>query len=278
MSAGVPTRKVGSITPSFGPIPVRLDVYSASPSTEKSGVKRSEYVKNAAGDGYDKVGRQAVNKLTGDEVDATNVVKLYECEDGTLIELTNDEIDLVIGGQHGDAELAFFADADVIGEHYLVDGYYQVRPSKRAKGTKKIDDPANNKAFAMLLEALKATNKVAILQYCMGAKPMYAALRSDGRLYKLKFSDEVREDLPMPVLPPSHSISDSEKQLAVAIVANMAKATADLPELEDTATERVVQYAEAKAKTGEVKAKVEDLAPPAPPADFAAAMAAFVGK
>lgn len=234
--ANAPSRSSGSFSLGLGMLVIPCSLYSA---TESHGIKRSEYV--STDDGFHKVGRTQVDKETGELVDGSQIVKLFECEDGSLVELTDDEIEAATKAENGTATIEAFIPVEHIGTTYITDSMYQVRPANRKVGSKSKPDANAVKAFSVLTSAMAERGVFALIQLTSRGKPKYAALLPDGRMFNLLFTDEVRDERPFPEAEPS------EAELAMGLQLVDAVLKTEPIELIDTATEKVLEYATAKA-------------------------------
>lgn len=238
--AGAPTRATGTLTLGFGTTAIPCAVYAG---TEDGGVKRGEYTEV---DGeFVKVGRQSVIKDTGTPVERDAIVKMVESSRG-LVALDDAEIAAAIGCENGYCEVLRFLPLSVMNTGtYIVDSLYQLRPqeaqSRRGRTTTRRSE-TTDRAFALLIKAMRLEGVFALVKVALRGKPRYAAFMPDGRLYTLRFTSEVR--LPRP-LPSTSDLAAEDVMLARMVVA--AKTSTEVPVLNDDATEAVNVYVEAKA-------------------------------
>jgi len=269
MPAPAPNRATTNLTLSAGLLSIPLQVFAG---VEKdTGVKRSEY--DADGN---KVGRVSIATVQdiGDQHIATfletqrvkaikeaapdfDSVRFYTSQDvkscvdvdGALVELTDAEVQTCnpYAGQDKTAEVLCFQPHSVLASgSYLPVGVNQVRPAKKKNGRVSSPDAAAERAFALLLKAMRKKSVFALLRIISGNQPTYGALLPTGRLYNLAFDEQVREDLPMgkPDLDPT------QVSVAESLVENMIE---DKPRvLENEMYPKVMEYLEAKAKEGKV--------------------------
>lgn len=236
MSAPAPSRSSGSITLSCALLSIPLSVYTG---TEDDGIVRSEYVKD--GDEYLKVGRLSVVKDTTTAVSYDDIVKMYETELG-LVPLSDAEIADAVGLSNGRAEIVAFHPLALLNAGaYMPAGVMQVRPARRGSGRSRTPDEGAEKAFALLLRAMRIEGTFALVRLCLRGKESYAALTANGRLLTLRFDSEVREDLPLA----QPDLTDEEITMGRMLVASML--TSDRTELVNVSAERVRAYAKTKA-------------------------------
>jgi DNA end-binding protein Ku len=252
MPASAPSRSTATISLGWGLVVIPTKLFSG---TEDAGIKRSEYVAVPVGEKEElhKVGRKMYDKVTGDEVQQADVVKMFELGPESVVPLTDDEIATVVQAHKGVADIVHFLPLDVMGSgEYVVDSLMQIRPAQRKDGRRNVPDPAANKAFALLMASMKREGVFGLVAFTLRGKPKYAALMPNGRLYTLKFDEEVREDIPMP----EAEFSANEVEMGRMLIRTIRSDEA--PVLSDEASAKVRQYVEAKAG-GEI-----EIAQPAP--------------
>lgn len=240
--AGVPTRATGNLMLGFGDRAIPCAVFAG---TEDGGVKRGEYTK--INDEWVKVGR--VSAVKNDDgtvrqlVEPSAVEKLVESDRG-LIPLTDDEIAAAIGCEGGFAEVECFLPLSVMtmGE-YVIDSLYQLRPAPPARGGSRTRrSETTEKAFALVVKAMRLEGVFALVKVAFRGKPRYAAFMPDGRLYTLRYQNEVRLPLPM---PDSGTLPDADVMLGRMMV--VSKTSNIAPVLRDTASDEIRAYVENKA-------------------------------
>lgn len=226
-----PTRASGSMTISFGVVSLPVQYFSA---TEDGGVKRNRF--SPAGN---PIKMQNVDSVTGDVVEYGDLKNMYTTEDGTRVELSDEEMAAAASlDGSGTAKVLGVLPMSRLGE-YQQSALLQVRPQG---GKDKKPSPANQKAFTLLSDALRQEDSFALLQYTSRGKTRAAALTGDGYLRVLAYDDEVRQPLDMP----ESSGSDAELNMARELIRTMR--TDERIDLRDTASQSIRDYAEAKAK------------------------------
>lgn len=232
--APAPTRSCGSLNIAFGLANVPVKVYS---STEDSKITRNRFVKDAEGV-YHEVGNKNYNKATGEDVAFPDIVLRYTTDDGTKVELSDDEIAAAVGAENETATVETFLPLSLLGE-YVTESLLQVQPG--VFGNAKKPSVATIKALTLLLDTLEKEGVFALVSYALRGKPRYGALTSDGVLRVLFFEEEVREVRERPTA----DYSDAEADMARALVQAMTSDT--YVPVEDVAAAKVRTYAEAKA-------------------------------
>ncbi len=267
MTAAAPSRASFSGTIGFGLVSIPVQVYAGSQSL---GISRSEFIKNDDGT-YAKVGRASVNKDVDPVVivDTANVVKLFECEDGSLVELSDEEIENLVEAQNGRMQIVSFMPLNLLGSgRYVPTGINQVRPVKTKTRAGKVYEAGAARSFALLMAAMRKNQVFALVEQCARGRYSFSALMPTGRLLPLLLDDEVREDLPMPDV----EVSDAELGLADNLMDALMSST-PVP-LVDERTAKVVEYAQKKA--GGKKVEVTETVTPAAPTDLLQALQAAV--
>lgn len=198
-TAPPPTRASASVVLSWGLISVPLKIYSG---TQDSSISRSEYA--LINDEIVKVGRVYSIKETGEVIDGDQVFRGVEREDGTVVEVTNDEMKAMLPMENGTAQVVCFVrQSSLFAGKYVLGDLDQVRPGKGAA-----------KPFALLMAAMRKTQSFAVIKLAVRNKAKYAALLPNGDMYTLKFDDDVRERLPLPEV----DIQSAEVEMGVEIV------------------------------------------------------------
>ena len=255
-----PTRATASLTIGWGLVSIPVSMYAGTEGA-KSPVARHEYTK----DGHP-VGRQPYDKVTDEPVAAADIVKKAEASDGTLVELTDDELAALTSGPRGTADIEAFVPLSALADGtYAIEGYNQLRPAKLKTGTRRLENAAASKAFALLLAAMAANDVGALVKVTLRGPARYAAILPDGRLVLLGWSRQVRPALPLPDI----ELSEAESQMGRQLVAAVGIST---PVLEDRAGDELLRYVDEKAGgTAAPPAAVDE---PAPVVDLVAALKA----
>jgi DNA end-binding protein Ku len=215
---------------SFGLVSVPIEIYSATEAHEPS---FHQYEKGTK----DRIRYQRVNERTGKEVEYADIVKGIEAG-RSLVQLDQDELDSVAPGRSRAMEIDRFVDLDEIDPIYFAKTYF-LGP----KGEE------NKKTYALLRDAMAATNRAAIASFVMRGKEYLAAVRPDGDVLVLEtmfFADEVRNahdevsDLPGKV-----TLRPEELRMAKQLIDSMS-GTWRPTDFRDTYTDRVNQLINAK--------------------------------
>jgi non-homologous end joining protein Ku len=209
-------RSWASVTLGFGVLSIRLGVYTDEQDTS---VNRTEWL---VSDTTVPVGRAAVRKDTGEVISSADVTRMATATSGARVSFDNDEIAACTS--KGVADIITFVPTKDVFANYLPAGRVQVRP-KAEKG--KVN-PAENKAFALLLVTLKKKKVQALVSVAMRGPARFALLDSDGYLTFVHSHDQLRAPR---ALDTDVSFSKAELDLAAALVDAVGT---DTPILTDT--------------------------------------------
>lgn len=238
MPAPAPTRSTGSFSISFGLLNIPVNLYTA---TEEVKVKRTQWTRDGQ-----KVGNLSCVKNDdgsyGRPVERSEVVKKYESDRG-LVELSDDEIDALATVVPGVADLLSVQPVSFLNDgRYVANGQvWQVRAAKLGSGRAAKPNPGGQKAFALLLAALKAERSFALIRFARGGTVYHAALLHTGELVGLYTDAELREDTHLPEVPLVEEEIDAARELL-----RLAKSRTPVL-LENELVDRVKAYAEEKA-------------------------------
>lgn len=183
------------------------------------------------------------------------IVRCVTTEQG-LVRVDDDELQTLELGRDKDvAKIVCFMPLSILGTgSYVPESIMQVRPRKE-KGK---SNTGYDKAFAVLLKGMRSRAVFALVEIVAHGKVKYGALMATGRLWLLKYDDEVREDLPLPAFD---DVTDDEVRMMGTLIDT---ATENSPRvLEDVATTLAWNLVERKLAEGDVFLQVEG-APQAP--------------
>ena len=225
---------------SFGLVSIPIKMY---PATEDHSVSfRQVHTKDGGRIRYRKV-----CELEDMQIDANEIGKAYEDADGTLIPITDEDLAALPLPTTRALEIEAFVNASDIDPLQIGDAYYL-----GANGT------AAAKPYALLREALKRSERVAITKYAHRGRERLGMLRVVGdaiAMHRLLWPDEVRE--PAGVAPKEKvTVKPAELDLADTLMATLGEV--DLSELHD-------EYHEALEAM--VAAKVSGATPTAEPGE-----------
>lgn len=254
--APIPTRSSGSIVLSWGLLTIPLSVYA---STESTSLTRKEFVDK---DPERPVGRAAIDKNTGEIVEPSSITRMAQADDGTWVELTDDEIRSCTL-ERGLAEIVTFVPI-ASASQYLVEDLAQVRP----QSTKGKTNPSVDRAFALFLAAMKDQQVVALIKYSVRGPARYGLITPDGNLLMIRTADQVRSRLALTTF----DVSDQELELAKTLIESVG---IDAPMLTDDTAFKVKQLVNSKA-AGAAPVQPTSTAPASAPIDLAATLMASI--
>jgi DNA end-binding protein Ku len=191
---------------------------------------------------------QRVNENTGKEVAWEDIVKGYKYNNDYIV-LDDADFERANAKKTKLIEINDFVKTDEI-DYLFYESAYYLAPDKNGE-----------RAYMLLKEALKKTNKVGVATFVMRNKENLAALRATDKvivLHKLHFAEEIRnvEDVN---LPAKVEIKGKELEMAVSLI-NQLTGKFDITKFKNTYTEELLKVIEEKAKgvtPGKPKFKIE---------------------
>lgn len=223
---------------SFGLVHIPVGLYSATAST---GIDFDWLDRRS----MQPVGYKRVNKVTGKEIAAADIVKGVEYEEGRYVVLPPEEIAAAFPKATQTIEIEAFVDADEIPFVYLERPYYTA-PLKRGE-----------KVYALLRDALRQSGKVGVAKVVIQSKQHLAVLIPCGRaliLNLLRWGGEIRsfEQLNLPPLDAKTvGIKDAEMGMALQLINDMTQPW-DADRFRNSFSEEIHKLIEAKASAGEI--------------------------
>ncbi|MDQ3945007.1 MAG: Ku protein [Actinomycetota bacterium] len=232
-------RAIWSGSISFGLVNVPVKLYSAiSPKDVR--FNQLEEGTNA------RIRQKRVSAETGEEVPYERIVKGYEISPDRYVVITPEELEALDPKATRAIDIEDFVEYDQIDPVHYERPYYLV-PEKGAA-----------KAYALLLQAMKESNKVAIARMVLRTKQYLAAIRPKGDVLCLEtmlFADEVVSDSELDGLP-GDDVEVSERELKMARQLIESLSTDFEPEkYRDEYREQVLALIEAKAEGQEIVAQ-----------------------
>lgn len=232
----VPARAIKTGRLALGPgFAIPCSIYSG---TEDNSVSRSEFVK--ADDGWHPVGRMPYDKSTGTPVTQDQIRKGILHGD-KLVEITDEELEACQIGNPGNIDILGFRPlTELESGQYPPKGIYQVRPAKTGTGKHKQVHPQDERAFVLLVTAMRKNKVFALVKFSFRGSFQYGALTPNGRMYALRFTDDIREELPMP----ESDLTSKEIETMTEVV---KRRVVDYSPLVDETSVKVAEYVEQKA-------------------------------
>jgi DNA end-binding protein Ku len=250
-------RAIWSGAVSFGLVNVPIKLVSATSSKDI----RFNQLHDADGG---RINQKRVCSVDGEEVDYNHIVKGYDLGGGRYVIIDPEELRSIDPEASRTIDIEEFVDLAEIDPIYFEHTYYLV-PEERAA-----------KPYALLVEAMAGTGKVALGKFVLRSKQYLAALRpKDGVLVlsTMLFADEVIATADLEVAT-AGATKPSERELNMArqLVESLS-APFDPTKYRDDYRERVIELIEQKAEGAEI-AQAPESAPTAPVVDLMAALEA----
>ena len=221
---------------SFGLVNVPVKLYSA--------VSKKTVRFNQLHDAdHARIQQKRVCSEDGEEVPYENIVKGFEIAPDRYVVITPDELDALDPAKTRSIDIEDFVDLADIDPLYYEHPYYLVPDTGAAK------------AYRLLLEALRETNKVAIARVVLRTKEYLVAIRPAGDVLTMEtmlFADELIAADGLDELPDA-DVKATERELAMARQLIEAQATEfDPSKYRDEYRERVLELIERKAAGEEI--------------------------
>jgi DNA end-binding protein Ku len=244
-------RAIWSGTISFGLVAVPVKLY---PATEQQDIRFHQFKEGTR----QRIRYKRVSEQTGREVPYEDIVKGYEVEKDKFVIVTPEELEAAAPEKTRTIEIEDFVDLpDIDPVHY--EKTYYLAPE---------DQAGAQKAYALLLKAMKDEGKVAIGRFVMRTKEYLAAIRPmDGilALETMFFPDEIRQASEVENVPVRARAGERELKMAKQLIGSLATDW-DPKRYHDQYRERVLKLIRDKAKGKEVvlpeaptETKVKDL-------------------
>jgi DNA end-binding protein Ku len=180
-----------------------------------------------------------VCSIDGEEVPYADIAKGYETDDGRMVVLTDSDLDDLPLATEREIAVEEFVPAEQVDPIMLGKTYY-LEPEKTAA-----------KPYALLREALKTTDRMAVVKVALRQRESMAVLRVRDDvicLQTLLWPDEVRA-ADFPILEADVQVRPQELQMAASLVESLA-ADFDPSAFEDRYQSALEALIEAKVSTG----------------------------
>jgi DNA end-binding protein Ku len=238
-------RPIWSGAISFGLVNVPVKLYSATSSKDVR-------FHQLDGKSKSRIKQKRVSMATGEEVPYEDLIKAYEIAPDNYVTITPEELDTLEAKATKTIDIEDFVDLDQIDPVYYDRPYYLV------------PDKGGQKAYALLRNAMRETNKVGIARVVLRTKQYLAAIRpKDDALVMetMLFADEVNplDELDLP--GPDVDVTDREEKMARSLIDSLTTEF-EPDKYKDEYRERVLKLIEQKASGQEIV--VEESAEEAP--------------
>jgi DNA end-binding protein Ku len=225
---------------SFGLVSVPVKLYAATESHDIS------FRQVHATDGG-RIKYQRVCSIDGEEVAYADIAKGYETEDGQMVVLDDDDFAELPASSSREISVEKFVPREQIDPMWLEKSYY-LEPDKAAA-----------KPYALLREALKEADRVAVVTVSIRTRMTTAVLRVRDDVIVMQtmlWPDEVRKPDFGSLDATEHAAKPNELKMARLLVDTLA-GDYDPDEYEDDYQKAVEALVQAKLEGGEVKAPEE---------------------
>jgi DNA end-binding protein Ku len=210
--------------------------------------------------------QQYICAREGVKVERDDMVKGYEVAKDQYVLFNPDELKALDEVGTNTIEIVEFVPQDKVQRVYIDRPYY-LAPAK-----------GGDRAYRLLREAMKATNLSAIGRYAARGKQyliMLSPMDEAIMMEQLHYADEVRPVSEVPI--PSGDVKDSELNLAVNLVQQLATDEFRPEQYRDEVRDRVLELINKKIE-GEDITSAPDVAPAAQIIDLMAALKASLEK
>ena len=222
---------------SFGLVSVPVKLYAATESKDIS--FRQVHAKDGG-----RIKYQRVCSVDGEEVAYADIAKGYETEDGQMVVLDDDDFAELPASSSREISVEKFVPTEQVDPIWLEKSYY-LEPDKAAA-----------KPYALLREALKAADRVAIVTVSIRTRMTTAVLRVRDDVIVMQtmlWPDEVRKPDFAGLDATEHAAKPQELKMAQLLVETLA-GDYDASEYDDDYQKAVEALVQAKLEGGEVKA------------------------
>ena len=236
----MPARSIGTATISFGLVSVPVNVYSSAES--KSSVSFNMLHKKCGS----RLKQQYICTKDGETVSRDDTVKGYEFAKDQYVILSAEELKALEEKATSVIDVVEFVPLSKIDREYVEKVYY-LGPDK-----------GGDRAYRLLSEALKDTEKAALGQYAARGQQHLVLLRPlNGVLVmeQLHYADEVRPTTEVPI--PDGEVKPQELKLAKQLIEQTSNEEFEPNKYKDTVRERVLEAIQAKVEGQDITADVK---------------------
>lgn len=218
----------GSI--SFGLINIPVELYSGSQ-------ERSLDLDMLSREGHSPIRFKRVREDTDEEVEYKDIVRGYKLDNGKYVILEKDDLEAAEAEQTHTMDIISFVKSEEIDSVYF-DKPYFVEPVKGAE-----------KAYSLLLTALKKSDRVALAKMVMRTKEQIGILKAERNAIvfnRMRYPDELLSADELNI-PKNTKVSEKETTLALKLVEQLTEKFQ--PDgLKDTYREKLEKFIKNKSK------------------------------
>jgi DNA end-binding protein Ku len=236
----MPARSIGTATISFGLVSVPVNIYSSAES--KASVSFNMLHKKCGS----RLKQQYICTKDGETVSREDTVKGYEYSKDQYVILTPEELKALEEKATSVIDVVEFVPLAKIDREYVEKVYY-LGPDK-----------GGDRAYRLLSEALKDTEKAALGQYAARGQQHLVLLRPlNGVLVmeQLHYADEVRPTTEVPI--PEGEVKPQELKLAKQLIEQTSNEEFEPTKYKDTVRERVLEAIQSKVEGQDITADVK---------------------
>jgi DNA end-binding protein Ku len=178
-----------------------------------------------------------VCRETGDEVPNDQIVKGYEYRKGEYVVVTDEDLKRANVKKTQTIEIVAFIEAKEVDQKYLEKPYY-LEPVKQAA-----------KAYALLREAMRRTDKVGVARFVLRTREHMALLKPEGDvlvLNQMRFASEIKPADGLN-LPKKEKPAERELEMAVKLIGQLSEPWKP-EQYHDTYIEELKRFIEQKAE------------------------------
>ena len=235
-------RSIWSGAISFGLVNVPVKLYSA---VSRKTVRFNQLNEKTG----NRIQMKRTDPETGDDVPFDQIVKGFELTKDRYVVITPDELDALDPERTRTIQIEEFVDQIDIDPIYYDHPYYLV------------PDKGSAKAYGLLLNAMQASDKVAIARVVIRSKEALVAIRPAGDLLMMEtmiFHDEVVPHDEIDDLPDSKDldVSDREVKMAQQLIDSLSSEF-DPSQYRDEYRDKVLELIERKAQGEEIAVQPE---------------------
>jgi DNA end-binding protein Ku len=202
------------------------------------------------GETGNRIQQKRVDPETGEEVSYDQIVKGYELTRDRYVVINPDELDALDPEKTRTIDIEDFVDLEDIDPVYYDHPYYLV------------PDTGANKAYGLLLNAMRESGKVAIARVVLRSKEQLVAIRPGAgdvlMMETMIFADEVVPPEDLDGLPEANELKASERELKMAQqLIDSLSSEFDPGRYRDEYREKVLELIERKAQGEEIVVQPE---------------------
>jgi DNA end-binding protein Ku len=231
----MPAHSIGSANISFGLVSIPIKMFTAASA---GGVSFNQIHPKCGG----RVKQQLICPTCNEVVDRSALVKGYEFSKDQFVQFTEDELKTLEGEASRMIDIAEFVPLDQVDPIYFEKTYY-IGPDK-----------GGEKAYRLLADTMKQSNRVALAKYVMRGKENLVLIRAANNglmLHTMFFADEIR-DLSEVDKGENAKLKPGEMELAQRLVNELATDKFKPEQYADEYRTRVLEAVEQKVEGKQV--------------------------